>query len=128
MPPGGNGLERESDHLAVFADRLTRSQRAKSELVAQRNVFESLYRGGLVLTLDLYDFPRAQRSQCGRHVIGRVQNHRCSAAGWAGRVQSASPMRLTTSSPSPSTSPQVSVPLAISRTSASKASAAASIG
>ena len=69
MTPGGNGLEREADHLAVFADRLTRSQRAKSELVAQRNVFESLYRGGLVLTLDLYDVPRAQRSQCGQRCL-----------------------------------------------------------
>ena len=128
MLSGGNGLERESDHLAVFADRLTRSQRAKSELVAKRNVLESLYRGGLVLALDLNPFPRAKRSKCGRHIIGRVQHHRRSAAGWAGRAQSASPMRLTTSSPSPSTSPQVSDPLAISRISASKASAAASIG
>jgi hypothetical protein len=43
MLSGGNGLERESDHLAVFADRLTRSQRVQREFVAQRNVFECLY-------------------------------------------------------------------------------------
>ena len=43
MLPGGNGLEREADHLAVFADRLTSSERVQSEFVAQRNVFECLY-------------------------------------------------------------------------------------
>ena len=120
-----DSLEREPDHLTVFAYGLTCSERMERELVTQRNVFKQLDRAVMVLPLDLNPLPRVQSSQRSGDIIGRIQHQGHYGTVLADRVQSASPMRLTTSSPSPSASPQVRVPLAISSITGSSWSAAA---